>query len=76
MKRTDKYQLGYFEEGDLTSSTIEMQRWESLDVQLFSIYNVMGNGVVDGWDLVASSGLSIVITPGTGHVNFVAVKSE
>ena len=76
MKRTTKYQLGYFEEGDITSSSIEMQRWETLDAQLHAIFSILGNGVIEGWNILPSSGLSIVVSPGSGHVNFVSVKSE
>jgi len=75
MKRTNKYQLGYFEEGDLTSSVVEMQRWETLDAQLYALFDILGNGVIEGWGLLPSSGLSIVIAPGAGHVNFVSVES-
>ncbi len=75
MKRTAKYDFGYFEEGDLTSSSIEMQRWETLDVQLFALYDIIGNGVIEGWDIIPSSGLSIVVAPGSGNVNFVSVKT-
>jgi hypothetical protein len=44
MKRTTKYQLGYFEEGDLTDGILEMQRWETLDAQLYAVFSVLGNG--------------------------------
>lgn len=76
MQRTEKYQLGYFEQGDRTSSVIEMQRWETLDAQLYSLFSVLGNGILEGWELLASSGLSVIITEGKGHVDFVSVVSE
>ena len=75
MKRTTKYQLGYFEEGDRTSGITEMQRWETLDAQLYGLFSVLGNGIISGWALVPSSGLSIAVSPGQGHVNFVAVNT-
>lgn len=75
MKYTNKYQLGYFEKGDLTTSDIEMQRFETLDAQLYSLFSIMGNGVLNGWNILPSSGLSIAISPGSGHVAFVAVNS-
>ena len=75
MKRTTKYQLGYFEEGDTTSSSIEMQRWETLDAQLYSLFSILGNGVISGWNLLPSSGLSVAISSGSGHVNFVSVQT-
>jgi len=75
MKRTSKYDLAYFEQDDRTSSVYEMQRWETLDAQLRSLFDVLGNGVLEGWDILPSSSLAVVITPGKGHVNFVAVES-
>ena len=76
MKRTNTIKLGYYEYGDQTSPTIEIQRWESIDAQLKSLFSVMGNGVLDGWTLIAGEGLSVSITPGTGHVAFVAVETS
>ena len=76
MKYTTKYMLGYFEEGDNTSSVAEMRRFETLDVQLYALFSVLGNGIISGWNLTASTGLSIAISSGSGHVNFVAVESE
>lgn len=76
MKRTSKYQLAYFEQGDFTLSEVELQRWQTLDVQLRALYEVMGNGVITGWDLIGADGLTITVTPGSGHVNFVAVESS
>ena len=75
MKRTNKYGLTYFEKGDFTSSLPEMQRWETLDNQLYALFNIIGNGIISGWDLIESSGLSIVVSNGSGHVSFVAVNS-
>lgn len=76
MKRTTKYGMTYFEKGDYPLSLPEMQRWETLDSQLYALFSILGNGVISGWSLVASSGLAIVITPGLGHVSFVAVESD
>jgi len=76
MKRTSYYQLGYFEEGDIINAVVEMQRFETLDAQIHSLYDVIGNGIINGWDLTAYTGLSIAISSGSGNVNFVAVKSN
>jgi hypothetical protein len=74
-KKTNKYGLTYFEKDDFTSSLPEMQRWETLDAQLYALFQILGNGVLDGWDIIVSSGLTVVVTPGSGHVSFVAVES-
>ena len=74
-KRTDKYQLTYYEQDDTTNALSEMQRWETLDAQLYALFDVIGNGVKTGWDFSTSSGLNLTISPGSGHVAFVAVES-
>jgi len=74
-RRTNKYQLPYFEQDDFTEAATEMQRWETLDAQLFALFDVIGNGIKTGWDLLISDGLNVTISPGSGHVAFVAVES-
>ena len=76
MKRTTKYQLAYLEEGDIGSSKTEMQRWETVDSQLQSLYEVIGNGILEGWVISASTGLNIVISQGKGHIAFVSTKTD
>ena len=75
MKRTNKYNLAYFEEGDFTSGVVEMQRWETIDTQLNALYQIMGNGVISGWNLIANNDLSISVTPGSGNVAFVSAAT-
>ena len=76
MKRTNKYQLAYLEEGDIGSSKAEMQRWETIDSQLKSLYEVIGNGILEGWEISASTGLNVIISQGKGHIAFVAAQSN
>ena len=74
-KRTDKYQLSYFQQDEVTNSLVELQRWETLDSQLYALFSTIGNGVKEGWGLSISDGLNLSISPGEGHVGFVAVRS-
>ena len=76
MKRTSKYQLAYFEEQDNTSMVPEVQRWETLDAQLYGLYKIIGNGVMDGWNILGADGLAVTITAGSGNVSFVSVQSD
>ena len=76
MKRTNTYKLGYFEKGDRTSTNVEIQRWATVDAQLQSLFNIVGNGVYSGWEFQAGKGLSLVITPGSGNVSFVSVLTS
>ena len=75
MQRTSKYQMTWFEEGDLTIPTVETQRWETVDAQLYAMFSILGNGIIQGWNLTAGNNLSVMISAGRGHVNFVAVES-
>ena len=52
-----KYQLTYYEQDDRTDAQTEMQRWETLDAQLFALYNVIGNGIKTLDDAFDSLGL-------------------
>ena len=72
---TNKYEFPYWQDGDVTNSTYETQRWESLDAQLHGLFSLFGNGIISGWQLVGATGLSITATAGSGHVSFVAVES-
>ena len=76
-KRTNKYGMVYFEQGDFTNAQYEMQRFETLDAQLSALFSIMGNGIIDGWEIAAivNGGLSCAVLPGSGHVGFVACKS-
>lgn len=76
MKRTEKFGLAYFEYNDVTDPVNEIQRWVTLDAQLYAVFSIMGNGVISGWNILAGDGLSIVITEGSGHVDFIAVESR
>lgn len=75
-KLTNKYKFLYFQEGDFTTATSEMQRWESIDAQLYGLFSIMGNGVIDGWDISTYNGLTASISPGKGHVAFISVESK
>jgi len=75
MKRTNQYGMVYFEKDDYTNAQYEMQRWETLDAQLAALFNIMGNGVLSGWDILAGEGLSATITAGSGHVSFVSTAT-
>ena len=72
---TNKYEFPYWQDGDVTNSTYETQRWESLDAQLYGLFSLFGNGIIYGWQLVGATGLSITVTAGSGHVSFVTVES-
>jgi hypothetical protein len=77
-KYTEKYNFGYFEPGDTTETVgIESYRWRVIDAQMDALFNVLGDGVISGWDFVVNDFDEFVlsITPGSGHISNVAVES-
>ena len=74
-KQTPIYRLGYFTDGERTNSTTESLRWGTIDNLLGALYKMVGDGVVDGWQLSASDGLSVLINSGRGVINAVAVAN-
>ena len=75
MKRTDNYGWPYFEEGDKSNAIYEIQRWSAIDKQLYGMFQLFGNGVASGWDIVNLEGLSIGVSGGKGVVDFVPVET-
>lgn len=73
---TPFYGLAYFtfgddlEEGDLARK--ERERFLFIDRQLYGLYNIFGNGVISGWDILTNSQsdpFSITISVGYGFVD-------
>ena len=76
--RTNKYGMPYYKQDEYTSAVDEMQRFETLDAQLYSLFSILGNGIIEGWSIVSVDGsgneLVVQVAPGSGHVTFVSVN--
>jgi hypothetical protein len=53
----------------------DQQRFEAIEVQLFELYSMFGNGVTSGWEISTdvvdgSTGPRIYVTAGSGHVYY------
>lgn len=74
---TDKFNLGYYEEGEITDAITEVLRWSTVDHQLGGLFDIFGNGVISGWDfsVYEDENFLLAISPGYGHVGGVAVES-
>jgi plastocyanin len=78
LKETPKYKFGYLEAGDRTNvSVVERERWLALDRQILGLFQIMGNGIIDGWNLVSNDNtvFQITVTIGAGHINYVAAET-
>ena len=79
---TEKYNLGFFDFGDeLTtdySVQIEINRWRLLDSLIYGFMSILGNGVIEGWELTASpeNKLTLQITSGRGIINYFSGITE
>lgn len=74
-RTTENFNLVYASEGEILTSLVEENRYLIIDRQLLGIFEVFGNGVVDGWNITAGSGLSIVISPGRAVINLKYVET-
>jgi len=81
---TPWYSLAFFDFGDRLDSQINVQReidrFLMIDKQLYGLYNVFGNGVINGWDVFSngfstSKGIAIGIAPGRGIINYIAAET-
>jgi len=75
-KSTENFNLLYAVEGEVVTENIERERFQIIDSQLFGIVNVFGNGVIDGWNTLKGTGLSLVITSGSGFVDYRYLESD
>ena len=76
MKRTKHYRLPYFEEGDVAEPIYDTQRWVVIDHQLYGLFSLFGNGVIEGWDIVLQKGLNAKVSNGSGIIDFVSLRTN
>jgi len=75
-KYTEYFNLLYAAEGEVITPDIEEDRYLIIDRQMFGVFEVFGNGVIDGWDIAAGEGLSVIVDAGSGVIDFKYVLSE
>lgn len=69
MVKTQTYKLEYFKQGSYYSAESDRRRFLTLDYNMQSYIGVVGDGVIDGWDIEDIGSLQIQILPGTGLIN-------
>lgn len=76
-KQTQYYKIGYFAEGEFLDAATESNRFETIDSQIYGLFSVIGNGVLEGWLLTESPDgpLDVVIGPGRGVISYVYASS-
>jgi len=74
-RTTENFNLIYASEGEILTPDVEENRYLIIDRQMLGIFEVFGNGVVDGWNLTSGTGLSILITSGKAIINLKYVET-
>ena len=78
MKKTNIYGFGYLEAADRTGEILDMDqiRFLAIENNLLHLYTIFGNGVLEDGNTASwliqpptdTTGLSVYITSGEGHV--------
>ncbi|MCK9433746.1 MAG: hypothetical protein M0R32_02730 [Candidatus Cloacimonetes bacterium] len=76
MKQTDKYKLKYLERGDFYSSRTDMRRMSAIDTHLGEYVKIIGNGVIEGWDIQSTIGRNVTVRPGWGIINGLFTETQ
>jgi len=78
------YGMAMFDFGDELDAPLNVQkeidRFLLIDKQLFGLYSVFGNGVIDGWlvnegEFSEETGINVTIDPGLGIIGFIASET-
>lgn len=85
MGTTRYFSLAFFDFGDQLESSLNVQkeidRFVLIDKQLYGLYSIFGNGVINGWSVIdggfsQEEGISVNISNGLGIINFVASQTD
>jgi len=75
MRFTDTYKFGTPVAGEALSALEDSRRFLVIDRQLLGLFQIFGNGVVIGWELNKSGGLSVSISHGRANVSFMSAET-
>ena len=76
MPFTDTYRLWSGIPGQPVDALEDSRRMLTIDRQLLGLFQVFGNGVISGWNVVSSGPLTVSVLPGTGHIAFLAAQTS
>ena len=85
MGQTRYYGLSFFDFGDSLNSAISVQkeinRFVVIDKQLYGMYQIFGNGVIDGFNVTDAGfqegkGISVNVSEGNGIISFLASQTQ
>ena len=77
---TEFFGLCFFDFGDELDAPLnvrkEIDRFVTIDRQLYGMFNIFGNGVISGWQIISGIELQINISPGVAILQSFAVETE
>lgn len=85
MGQTKYFGLSFFDFGDSLSTPTNVQkeinRFVVIDKQLYGLYSIFGNGVIDGWVVSDSgydleNGIAVSISSGSGVIGYMACQTD
>ena len=74
MIRTPQYRLPFFQQGEFYYTPYDQERSNITDTQLEALSSLIGDGVLDGWN-VSLIGGSVVVSPGQGFISEIVTKT-
>jgi hypothetical protein len=66
--KTPYYKLEAFGWGDVYSARIDARRFATIDNQLAFISDLIGPGIISGWEFAVDSEDDLIVTPGFGMI--------
>lgn len=70
MRFTENYRLGSVLPSEPLNPIEDSRRMQTIDRQLLGMFEIFGNGILNGWELKQSTGLTVSVTPGSGHISY------
>ena len=67
--QTQYYLLEAFLDGDLYSASADYRRFTTVDNQLYSLIEMIGDGRISGWDITAQTFPYVMISAGSGLID-------
>jgi len=77
MRRTLQYRLAFFQYGDIFSAAQDQRNMQTVENELSDLANLVGDGVLSGWNLSCAgvSPPSVTVTTGEGFINGIYSKT-
>jgi hypothetical protein len=85
MGTTRFFSLAFFDFGDQLDSQLnvnkEIDRFVLIDKQLYGLYSIFGNGVINGWSVTdggssQTEGIAVNVSTGLGIINFISSQTD